>query len=94
MVARLGVGDRLTSADVTEHRTRAAITRGLPLYVPRWSTVPLVIVSITSARPPNAPIGSPPPIDLGEAHQIGLHAEAASGAAVSGSDARSSPRRR
>ena len=45
----------------------AAITSGLPLYVPRCSVEPSAILPITSARPPNAPIGSPPPMDFANA---------------------------
>ena len=49
----------------------AAITSGLPLYVPRWSTLPAVIRSISSCLPPNAPTGKPPPIDLASVTRSG-----------------------
>ena len=43
----------------------AAVASGLPASVPAWNTVPSgVSVSITSRRPPTAPIGRPPPITL------------------------------
>ena len=49
----------------------AAITSGLPLYVPRWSTSPVVMRFMYSALPPNAPTGKPPPIDLASAIRSG-----------------------
>ena len=42
----------------------AAITSGLPLYVPRCTTLPSATRLMCSARPPKAPTGKPPPIDL------------------------------
>ncbi len=39
----------------------AAIVSGLPLNVPTCSYVPVVMASITSAVPPMAPHGTPPP---------------------------------
>ena len=49
----------------------AAITSGLPLYVPRWRTLAWVIRSMYSCRPPNAPTGKPPPIDLASVTRSG-----------------------
>ena len=46
-----------------------------------------MIVSITSARPPNAPIGRPPPIDFARHNEVGLHAELARRSPVAGGDA-------
>ena len=43
----------------------AAVASGLPDSVPAWNTGPSgVSVSITSRRPPTAPIGRPPPMTL------------------------------
>ena len=43
----------------------AAVASGLPASVPAWNTGPSGdSVSITSRRPPTAPIGRPPPITL------------------------------
>ena len=40
----------------------AAITSGLPLYVPKCHILPWVMVFMMSARPPNAASGRPPPM--------------------------------
>ncbi len=51
----------------------AAVAIGLPARVPAWNTVPRgVSVSITSRRPPIAPIGRPPPITLPNAVRSGV----------------------
>src|SRR3989442_307224 len=49
----------------------AAMVRGLPLKVPSWITFLSSIKAITSARPPMAPQGSPPPMALASAVRSG-----------------------
>ena len=65
----------------------AAITSGLPLYVPRWSTAPggdqvheLLLATERADREAAAD-------RLGERDEIGLDAEVAGGPAVAGGDA-------
>ena len=87
MVARLDLGDRLTSADVTEHRTRCRHHERVAVVGAevehRALGDRLHHFGPTAERADRQAAAD----RLGEAHQIGLHAEAASGAAVSGSDA-------
>ena len=51
----------------------AAVAIGLPANVPAWKTLPSgVRFSMTSRRPPTAPIGKPPPITLPKQVRSGL----------------------
>jgi len=51
----------LVALEDAQRREPAAVATGFPDSVPAWNTSPSgASRAITSARPPNAPIGSPP----------------------------------
>ena len=73
----------------------AAIASGLPDSVPAWYTGPSgAMRSMISRRPPNAPTGMPPPIDLAERREVRLDADTAPARRRARRGSRSSLRRR